>query len=295
MSQCLDPWATTALELDNSERIQRIRAGCWISYGRAARILEKLDDLLTHPQTHRMPNLLLVGETNNGKTMLANQFLKEHPQSKNPGGEGIIVPVLMVQAPPVPDERRFLAAILERLYAPYRASGRIEERQSQVVSLLRLVGLRVLVIDEIQHILAGNDLKRNHFLNTIKYLANELKICIVGVGISTAFNAINSDAQLANRFDHAPLPRWKMDNEYRRLLKSFEKYLALRKPSNLTDQELPLKLLNMSEGTIGEIWAILTRASIKAIKTGEEQITSETLDAIEWLSPSKRRKGPLLV
>src|SRR5258705_8898580 len=64
----LSPAVRAALELSDEERIQRVRSPRWIGYPMAKRVLDRLEDLLTYPQTHRMPGLLLVGETNNGKT-----------------------------------------------------------------------------------------------------------------------------------------------------------------------------------------------------------------------------------
>src|SRR6266568_4956726 len=68
--------ARGVLDLPAAERIDHMRRPRWIGYTRAKQLLDKLDDLLTHPKTHRMPNLLIVGDTNAGKTMLANRFLQ---------------------------------------------------------------------------------------------------------------------------------------------------------------------------------------------------------------------------
>jgi GTPase SAR1 family protein len=54
-----------------------------------------------------MPHLLIVGDTNAGKTLLANRFVQVHPADDNPAGEAAIVPVLAIQWPPGPDEGRF--------------------------------------------------------------------------------------------------------------------------------------------------------------------------------------------
>lgn len=56
----------------------------------------------------------------------------------------------------------------------------------------------------------------------IKYLGNELEVPIVGVRTRDAFRAIQTDPQLSNRFDHALLPRWANDDDFRRLLATYE-------------------------------------------------------------------------
>ncbi|SRR5579885_1832870 len=147
----------------------------------------------------------------------------------------------------------------------------------------------MLILDEIHHIIAGNHTKQRHFLNTIKYLGNELQIPLAGVGIKDAYNAIQTDPQLSNRFEPMTLPRWEMGKEYLRLLASFERMLPLKRPSRLVETSLALKLLGMSEGVIGELSSALTEAAVKAVRTGEEQITARLLDSIGWVQPSDRK------
>ncbi|MBM94403.1 MAG: AAA family ATPase [Oceanospirillaceae bacterium] len=282
--------AQEALQLPDAERIAKIRSDRWIGYPRSKQVLAKLEDLLIYPRTQRMPNLLLVGDTNNGKTMLAQRFCKLHPADDNPSGDGIQVPVLMVQAPPVPDEGRFYNAILELLFAPYRASERVDKKQFQVIKLLRYIDLKVLIIDEIHHILAGNMNRQKAFLNVIKYLGNELQISIVGVGTKDAFRAMQTDPQLSNRFEPVTLPRWEMDHDFLRLLASFERMIPLKNTSGLTQQDLASMLYSMSEGYIGELSRLLSSASVAAIHSSDEKISLSLLKSVDWTPPSKRKR-----
>lgn len=286
----LNPAALEALSLSDDERIHKIRSDRWIGYPRAKQILAKLEDLLHYPRTQRMPNLLIVGDTNNGKTMLAQRFSSMHPAEDNPSGDGILAPVMLIQAPPVPDEGRFYNAILEMLFAPYKPSERVDKKQSQVLKLLRYVGLRVLIIDEIHHILAGNLNRQKAFLNVIKYLGNELQVSIVGVGTKDAFRALQTDPQLSNRFKPISLPRWEMNLDFQRLLASFEKMLPLKESSGLAQQEMASTLYGMSEGYIGELSQILSEASTQAIESATEKITPNILKKIDWTSPSRRKR-----
>lgn len=241
-----------------------------------------------------MPNLLLVGDTNNGKTVIARRFEKLHPAKERAEGEGVFVPVLVVQAPPVPDDTRFYTAILDELFAPHRPTQRAARKQFEVIRLLRYVGLKMLVIDEIHHVLAGHEAKQRQFLNVIKYLGNELQLPIVGVGIKEAVRALQTDPQLANRFEPVPLPRWEMGRDYLMLLASLEKMIPLREPSGLAQPKLATRLLAMSEGTIGELVALLTAAAVYAVRTGAERIDERTLASIDWTPPSERRRSERL-
>lgn len=276
--------------LSDEERINRILSEKWIGYTRAKETLKKMEELLIHPKTHRMPNMLLVAPTNNGKTILLSKFFDTHKPIITEATTHLSIPVVYVQAPPKPEEKMFYINILQALNAPHRVTDKVLQLYQQVMHVLRKVEVKILIIDEIHHILAGPYIQQRVFLNVIKCLANELQIVIVGAGIKDALSAVNTDKQLANRFEPAILPRWKMDEEYMRLLTSFEALLPLKNASNLAHESIALKILSMSEGTIGEISTILKKASVYAIRNKKECIDLQTLAKIEYVPPSNRQR-----
>lgn len=283
--------AKAALGRGNEERINYIRAPRWIGYNRAKELIAKLEDLLTYPTRHRMPNVLLVGDTNNGKTAIINKFSKQHLRDDNKDGESIIVPVLIVEVPPVPDEPSLYNAILKEINAPNRERGDIGQKRNQVIDISRRIGLQMLILDEMHNMPAANLSKQSGFRNTIRFLGNQLRIPITGVGTKEAFQAIQTDEQLANRFEPIFLPRWEIGDDYLKLLSTFEAMLPLWLPSNLAEASLALKILSMSEGLIGEVSAILEKAAIKAIKTGDECVNAKLLESIDWIQPSSRKES----
>lgn len=282
----LSPSTRALLNLPDHERQNAILANKWIAYTRAQQVTQKIQDLLRYPPSHRMPNLLVVGDTNNGKTAILHRFMDGHqPYTREQDGR-LVWPVLYVQAPVEPDERRFYNSILDETGTPYRVADRVDRKQRQVLQVLRHLEVKLFVIDEIQHVLAGTMNKQRLFLNVLKYLSNELMIPFVGSGIRTALNAIQHDEQLANRFEPMLLQRWSMGEDYLRLLLSFEQMLPLRKPSNLIEDDIAYKLLAMSEGLLGEVSRILKRAAVSAIDNQSECITVELLDKLGYHSPS---------
>ncbi len=274
------------LELPVAERKGKIREMKWIPYARARRIGQKMHDLLHHPPSYRMPNLLVVGDTGNGKTHIIRRFAAAHPSYTREEDGHLIAPVLYLQAPPDADERSFYHALLDITGTPYRVADRGDRKQRQVINTLRRLETRLLIIDEIQHVLAGNQTKQRQFLNVLKYLSNELMLPLVGAGIGTAFNAIQHDEQLASRFEPIGLPRWRMGEEYIRLLMTFERLLPLQKPSNLSEEKLAYKLLSLSEGSLGELTNILQRAAIQAVDTKEEYISLGLLGKLDYSTRS---------
>lgn len=281
--------AQASLVLTDEQRILQIRSSPWIWYPRAVEVLDDLEVLLTHPRTHRMPNRLIVGATNNGKTAIAREFLSQHAPLCRIEDEADYVPVVYIQAPPVPDERRFNATLLDQLRIPHKINERADRMARQFLDTAPLLGVRMLMVDEIHHVLAGTPQKQRAFLNVLKFLGNELQISIVALGTDSALFALESDAQLANRFVPMALPEWKMNREFLCLLASFEETLPLRKPSHLVEIKLATHVLSMSEGTIGEIATLLQAAAIKAIESKEEHITISLLQRLKWTEPSQRR------
>ena len=159
------PAAQGLARLPADERIQRIRADRWIGYPRAVEALNRLETLYAWPNKQRMPNLLLVGPTNNGKSMIIEKFRRTHPASSDADQEHM--PVLVVQMPSEPSVIRFYVALLAAMGAPLRPRPRLPEMEQLALALLRKVGVRMLVIDELHNVLAGNSVNRREFLNRL--------------------------------------------------------------------------------------------------------------------------------
>ena len=280
------------LEESDESRIRRIRADRWVGYARADAALAAFETLLTFPKRTRMPNLLLCGPTNNGKSMVLEKFRRAHASlGADLSAEGVAsIPVLKIQMPPGPDERRFFGAILDALALPHIASESVSRRQDATLRLMQSTGVSLLIIDEVHNLLAGPQLQQRRMLNLLRWIGNELQISIVAAGTAEALHAIQSDDQLANRFEPIALPRWTYSEEFRELLRTLEALLPLRKPSNLAKPALAQKVLAAAEGILGEIVTILTRAAVRAVTTGTEAITVEMIEGCDFLSPSERRR-----
>lgn len=273
-------------------RIRRIRTDRWISYARAEAALAAMADLLNFPKRTRMPNLLLAGPTNNGKSMIVEKFRRSHPPTAAAGSANgtAHIPVLAVQMPASPDEARFFGAILDQLGSPYRPSDRLARRQDIALRMLRVTGVGVLVIDDVQNLLSGTRLQQRRLLNLLRWLGNELQIPLVAVGTADGLHAIQSDDQLANRFEPIGLPPWRDGEEYRLLLSTLEAVLPLRRPSQLAVSPLAETILAAAEGILGEVVSVVTRAAVQAVSTGAEHITARLIEQTGFISPSQRRR-----
>lgn len=280
--------AFSVLDLSVDDRIKYIRTPKWFNYKVASQTLDKMEDLLTYPKCDRMPNLLVAGDTNHGKTSLVRKFLSRYPPYDNPDGGAIQLPILYMLAPPSPDEGRFYGAILDRLCTPYRESDSKIKKEKEALRVMTTVGVRMLIIDDFHHLIAGALTRQQAQLNAIKNLGAQLQIPIVAAGTKEAFSAIRVDPQMANRFRSTFLDRWQADKNFASLLKTFEKTLPLKEPSCLMDKELLNEIHYMSEGVLGEVSEIVRDAAVLALRSGREKITKDILKGLNWERPSSR-------
>lgn len=286
----LAPWAREIASLPQQERIQKIRTDRWVGYTKAEEALLKLNTLITHPKRQRMPNLLLIGPTNNGKTMIIEKFRRTHMPEIKKTYLSRKYPVLVMQMPSDPKIARFYTILLYQLGEPISNRQRISDLEVISLYALRRLRVKILIIDEVHNLLAGTSAVQREFLNLIRFLGNQLQIPIVCVGTKEAYFAVRSDDQLENRFEPFTLPLWKDDTEFASLLASLTAALPLQKPSILTSPDVIHFILDKSEGTIGEIITLITKAAVLAIQTGEEYINRKVLTSVDYLSPTERRR-----
>lgn len=286
----LIPQVAEVASLSTEERLATWRLQRWIGYPRAQAALARLEHVFTQPASLRPPNLLIVGPTNNGKSMLAERFRRSHPSHLSTSREHEVIPVVAMQMPSSPSARRFYAALLATLGSPVATYGSGDIREQMVLKMLRVVGVRIIIIDELHNMLAGRQGQQREFLNLLRFIGNELRIPLVCLGTREAYLAIRSDDQLENRFEPIALPRWSDDADMARLLASFEAVLPLREASHLGSPEMRTLILRRSEGTIGEMAALLTAAVRAALGKGRERLDAAILADADYRGPTQRRR-----
>jgi len=271
--------------LPNNERIAFIDTPRWIGYSRANEVIEVMQGLMNKVKQHRMPNLLLIGDSNNGKTTIIQDFAERFGESYS--DEHLVVPVCLIQAPPSANEKDLYISLIDYFALPYRSSDSAGVLRAQAVHTLRETHVKILIIDEVHSMLTGTARQQRLIMNAIKYLCNALQLPIVLSGTKDAVRILHTDPQHASRFDVAELPLWQNDKEFRRLVGSFERILPLKKPSNLTETSVLNLIYSISGGNIGNIKRLINECAIEAIESGEERITSKMIEDRSWLRPTK--------
>ena len=205
-------------------------------------------------------------------------------------GETTICPVVMVESPPGPDVSAFYSRILDALTAVYKPNASVQEKYSQVKLLFKQMSVKMLIIDEIHHLIAGGLKRQQEFRNALKSLGNETKVVIVASGIEDAFNAFNTDPQMTSRFSPEELPLWRPDQHFGTLLATLESRTPLKKPSELKYPTLMSEMYIRSEGTLGDMCDLFKELAVDAIRSKTEQIVLDRIRTLRWVPPSKRKQ-----
>ena len=188
-----------------------------------------------------------------------------------------------MQMPPDPDEKGFYEGLLSTLQAPSRYITNTAHLRRVSLDLLRFVGARMLIIDEVHALLAGSYRQQRVLLNVLRFLATDLCVPLVCAGTADAKRALTTDQQLADRFEAIELPRWRNDEAFRRLLGSFQAILPLRQPSDLTSAVMRRALLEHTEGVEGvtvRVVRLIEALAVDAIRSGAEKIDQSSLSKL---------------
>ena len=267
--------------LDDETRIKRVRAERWIDHREASLVLSLLQELLEQPLRERMENILLLGESGMGKTMILRKFerINARPFDTTAGVERRSV--VVVRMPHEPTEAAFVDQLLVALRAP--RSGpvgrpRLQEMRDTAFRVLREVRARVLVIDEINSVLVGTPRQQRLFLQLLRFLSNELAIALVCAGVPEARHALLSDSQLRSRFTDVELPLWQADEELQRFVNLLVAGMPLRRPSPIDAPKVRRLLAERTGGVTLNVSKAIERATIAAIRTGKESIDLAALE-----------------
>jgi len=165
---------------------------------------------------------------------------------------------------------------------------------------------RVGIIDDIHFI----DPRRKDGLdvsNHLKWLANELPVTFIYTGVGLAGRGLFAEgltgqnaalAQTGRRWTRLELPPYEIVSgqgrmHWQGLLKATERQLVLARarPGMLT--RLAGYLFERTSGHIGSFITLITRGCLKAIRTGEETLTSSLLDTVRIDEASEQARRQL--
>lgn len=265
---------------DDAVRLESLRAKRWITHRPAAQVLAAMTEALEQPAGDRMENLLLIAESGMGKTMLLRKFQRDHARALDVATGVQPHPVVLILMAEDPSEEAFFVQILKAVGAPLDLSRRRHRLGLRETSfrILREVGTRMLMVDEINSILVGSARQQRYFLQLLRFLSNELQVAIVCAGVPEARFALLSDPQLRSRVADIALEPWTAGSELQAFVTMLVQGLPLRQPSPVDSAKLRHLLVARSGGITLSICRALERAGAAAIRNGQERIELAALE-----------------
>lgn len=270
----LSPMVQGMAALTRQERIAIVRRDIIVRHPSVTAADNYARWLLEGPKRTRTTGMLVIGPVGAGKTTLANLIWRRYTHEDDPDA----APIVMISMTGARNTRTVYGRILEALEGPLNASQSSADREMAVTRLLRRVGCRALIVDEIQDVLAGTTTEQRRALDAIKYIMNLLGLPVLAFGTATADNAFRSDMHLDARFKRFELPLWTADVALESFLRSVERQYPLRKPSQICTKVAMDFLIRHSGGSLDGIMTLLRNAAVLALLTGEDRINYRLLE-----------------
>ena len=261
----------------------------WIGHHDAKMVHAMLDRMLRTPPSDRPRNLLVFGESNVGKSTILKRWAKTvndraavAAQAGDPEvlGDWAVLPVVRAQTPPKGDEGRLYDNLLRAMGYPLPISYSPSAKCQTLLKLLANNQTKIVMLDEFHNALSGRFDQRLHFNVVIKNLTNEAGIPLVVAGTENVELVFRKEDQLYRRFSRVELKAWRDNEDWRKLLRSFERLVPLKHPSFLAESRMATTLYEVASGRIGDLSDVLREAAIRAIVSGEERITPKMIQAV---------------
>lgn len=272
----LGPDAIAFLNSPLEVKVEFIQRDKFIEHPSALKILTLMMRIFDAPRTERPRCAAIIGATNTGKTAVVGEFIRlvENKSTQPPGDT---MPLIVMNAPArctAPQLELELADVLEapvtNFMQPRHVSGMIrgDMRENRV---------RMLIIQEFNHVLGVNAVERKVVFDTIKNYTNR-RYHVVLVATPEVEDVIRQDPQFHNRFRAHKLHGFLNDADFRSFLMMLEREYPFPSPSKLWSDNSAGFIYAKTKGVIGEIVSLCNAAAVHAAENNRSCIEFESLE-----------------
>lgn len=250
----------------------------FIHYPVVSRILEHLTEIIFDPPRSRPEGILLLSDPNNGKSCTLRKLASDVLARTHQTGQRPNHPVVIVQAPVAGVRRDFYSAMARALCIPEQPRATSINIRRRIIDVLAEAKTLALCVDELHHIMPAGWARARIILDDIKFISNELKLPVFLAGTAYSYSLISRDDQYLDRFPPAKLPRWNLDQDFVRLLRSIERHLEAPEGAFACRAHSEL-IWKHSLGRLGRIISICEKALQKSRYSSSRNITEVELNA----------------
>ncbi|MDF0728651.1 TniB family NTP-binding protein [Cytobacillus sp. S13-E01] len=210
-------------------------------------------------------HLFIKGKSRVGKTQMMKKYKKSNEgyvHTEEDGTEVDIRPVAYMELPsPFTLVGFYNQIITMGLNAPaMRGTPKVYELEKRAFQLLKRQKVEMLIIDEMDYLLASTFVNKKQAMEQIKKVANMADVCLVCVGTPAIEELRKINDQHIGRYAPTDIPWFKScDDDFFTLLADIENQLASEVSIGLADKEsaMPYMLHELSGGLIGWLKPIL--------------------------------------
>lgn len=187
-------------------------------------------------------------------------------------------------------------------------SGNADALAARAVDAVQSLATQAFVVDDIHFLdMARRDAQvmANHF----KYLSNAFPVTLIYIGVGVAARGILDEglsptealfAQFGRRTTPLALPPFLVETDqgrhnWRRLLLTIEQKLVLAdRHRGMVADELSDYLYARSTGHFASLMTLITRGCLRAMRTGQERLTTELLDKVNNDAAAEKARTELV-
>ncbi|EGY02503.1 hypothetical protein AZA_31740 [Nitrospirillum viridazoti Y2] len=250
------------------------------------RRIRRFMDVGCPPDATAADSLCLVGPSRSGKSALINRLIADYPPEQR--DRQSYNPIAYVEVKSNSTLKGLAITVAESLGCLPTVRA-LSEHIGFAVRMLEQAKPRLLVIDELQHVVRNSDGKRRTNYeggDLIKSLLNARVCPILLVGLESSMALLDANEQLLGR--NGPILEikpfnWMVPAErqlYEGFVFGFEERLGFPRPSNLWSDDLLIRLWAASGGLIGKTTKLIRFASEAALLDYDHALPCITKDIL---------------
>lgn len=273
----LAPEVIPMLALPIVERVRSMSRDFFVKYPSVMQAFEYVDFMLQTELSERAEGLLICGDSGQGKSSIAMAMIRRYAARQATQTEAAKMAPLYIDLTSVKDANEIFIRLLEQLGHPVRGRLLAEKRRAAFIDAMHASAIDLIIIDELQDLLAATETQKKNCLQAIRYIMNHGKRPVVLMGNALAQSTLNEDPHLAARFDTLTLSQWRPGPDLARLLDAIMRMYPLKRRSDVTSMAAMKCLVGMTGGNLRDMRRRLSRAAMLAVEDGSESVTLATL------------------
>lgn len=269
-----------------------------ILYPEFIKLLDVIEDYHLYNNKVEPDGLFISAATGAGKSTLKDEYTRRYPRKETE--TSTVVEVLSSSIPPKATINGTAGNLLKDLGDPAYERGTIDAKTARLQKFLKDCQVKLIILDEINYLYDRDSEKALKLIaDWLKTLIIESNIPLVTLGLSVAESVFNPEInpQLSRRFMKRlvlkPLS-WNPDdkNSIIKFLYFLERKIPLMNASNLSEEDVALKIFYATDGSIAHIMTLVRQGTRLALKQNQEALSMSTLATIfnEWIKNDKPHK-----